>query len=46
MDEEEIHENEGLPHGFIVNLIEDIQDLLSLYIQNFVYHVERVLNKE
>lgn len=46
VDDEKIVESEGLPFSFMVDLMREISDVISIYGENFVYHIERVLNEE
>ncbi len=46
IDDEKIVESEGLPFSFMVDLMREISDVISIYGENFVYHIERVLNEE
>ena len=46
LDYERIVESEGLPFAFVMNLMQEIKDIMNLYQENFVHHVETVLNTE
>jgi len=45
-DEERIVDKEGLPLSFIIDLMKEISDFASIYAENFVYQIEKVLNEE
>jgi len=46
IDDEKIVESEGLPFSFMVDLMREISDVISIYGENFIYHIEKVLNEE
>lgn len=46
MDYERIVESEGIPFAFIINLINEIEDVIRLYDVDFVYQVEQFLNNK
>lgn len=46
MDHERIIESEGLPFAYVINLMTEIKDILSLYGRTLVNQVEKVLNDE
>ena len=46
LDYEKIVETEGLPFAFVMNLMQEIKDIMSLYQENFIHQIEKVLNTE
>jgi hypothetical protein len=46
MDVERIVESEGLPFSYVVNLLREISEIVSLYGQNFLFQIEKVLNDQ
>ncbi len=46
MDHERIIESEGLPFAYVINLMSEVKDILTLYGRTLVNQVEKVLNDE
>lgn len=46
MDHEKIIESEGLPFAYVVNLMSEVRDIMTLYATTLVNQIEKVLNEE
>jgi hypothetical protein len=46
IETDKIAENEGLPFSYIINLMKEITDILTIYGENFIYQIEKVLNEQ
>ena len=44
LDHDWIVDTEGIPFNYIVNLMTEVKEIISLYEVNFVYQIEKFLN--
>lgn len=44
LDHERIIESEGLPYAYVINLMSEVKDILTLHSSTLVNQVEKVLN--
>jgi hypothetical protein len=45
LDQERIIESEGLPFAYVINLMSEVKDILTLHSSTLVNQVEKVLNE-
>lgn len=39
-------DSEGLPFSYVINLMKEIEEIVTINASNFVYQIEKVLNEE
>lgn len=39
-------DSEGLPFSYVINLMKELSEIITINAENFVYQIEKVLNEE